>query len=67
MAYKCNLKDNPTETERLSWTLWYTDSSTCKDDYGYEWFRECAWEGDALCQHLPPALVEGRGHARNQL
>ena len=62
-----NLKDNPTETERLSWTLWYTDSSTCKDDYGYEWFRECAWEGDALCQHLSPALVEGRGHARNQL
>mmetsp|Transcript_4381 Transcript_4381/g.9563 ORF Transcript_4381/g.9563 Transcript_4381/m.9563 type:complete len:598 (-) Transcript_4381:299-2092(-) len=52
-----DVKDNPTETERWSWILWYKDSSTCEDDYGYEWFRECAGEGDALCQHFHATKV----------
>lgn len=46
-----DLKDSPTRTERWSWILWYKDSPKCQD-YGYEWFEECANQGDALCQQL---------------
>jgi len=48
--------DNPTKTERWSWILWYRDSPTC-DDFGYEWFADCAYQGDALCQQLHSTKV----------
>lgn len=37
--------------ERWSWILWYRDSITC-DDYGYEWFDDCAHEGNPTCELL---------------
>lgn len=46
-----DLPRNPSQTERWSWIMWYRDSEKC-EDYGYEWFSECANAGDPLCQHL---------------
>ena len=37
--------------ERWSWILWFRDSETC-DDFGHEWSRDCARNGDAICQNL---------------
>jgi len=44
------------KTERWSWILWYKDSEKC-EDYSYEWFRDCANEGDAICQQLHSTKV----------
>jgi TPR repeat protein len=40
-----------TTTERWSWILWYRDSIECTD-YSYQWFANCAQQGDAICQEL---------------
>ena len=47
-----NNNTTTTTTNRWSWILWYHDSTTCQDDYGYEWFVECARDGNPLCQQL---------------
>ena len=51
-------------SERLSWIIWYRDSSTC-EEHGHRWHRKCAEAGDAVCQylhahraHLAPGLNE---------
>jgi TPR repeat protein len=54
-----DLLKNPKKTERWSWIMWYRDSTTC-EDYGHEWFRECADAGDPLCQHLDSTKVGNR-------
>jgi hypothetical protein len=36
-----DLPENPEQTVRWSWILWYRDSAQC-EDFGHEWFRECA-------------------------
>merc|ERR1712216_965739 len=37
--------------------MWFRDSAKC-EDYGYEWFADCAKEGsDAVCQHLHSTKV----------
>jgi TPR repeat protein len=45
------IEKNVSATERWSWILWYRDSPKC-NDYSYEWFEECAKQGDAVCQEL---------------
>lgn len=44
-------KDNPHDTERWSWILWYRDSETCQD-HKAEWFKKCSDAGNAICQEL---------------
>ncbi|KAL7532290.1 hypothetical protein ACHAWF_004078, partial [Thalassiosira exigua] len=51
-----DLLDNPVRTERWSWILWYRDSATC-ENYGYEWFVDCAANGNALCQQMHATKV----------
>jgi TPR repeat protein len=59
--------EKPTEkgkhAERWSWIMWFKDSQQC-NQHGYEWSRNCAKKGDALCQYtygwrifLNPALT----------
>ena len=43
-------------THRWSWILWFRDSTECQD-YSYEWFADCAQNGDALCQQLHSTKV----------
>ena len=38
--------------ERWSWILWFVDSETCEGEYGYEWYRDCAMEGNPTCEFL---------------
>lgn len=47
---------DPTTTERFSWILWYRDSDTC-EDYSYEWFADCANNGNPICQQLHSTKV----------
>ena len=42
--------------ERWSWILWYRDSDTC-ENYDYEWFAECAEEGNPTCELLHATKV----------
>lgn len=49
----------PRETERWSWIMWYRDSEKC-DDYGHEWFADCADAGNPICQHLDSTKVGNR-------
>lgn len=53
-------EDRP--STRWSWILWFKDSAKC-EQRGYEWSRDCAKKGDALCQyflgwraHLNPSI-----------
>ena len=52
-----DIDSKPKDTERWSWILWYKDSSSCDEDYGYEWFKDCSDEGNALCQQLHSTKV----------
>lgn len=45
-----------TETERWSWIMWFRDSESCQD-FGYEWFQECAEDGDPICLQLYASKV----------
>ena len=54
-----DIPSNPKRTERWSWIMWYRDSDTC-EDFGHEWFMECAEAGDPLCQHLDSTKVQSR-------
>jgi hypothetical protein len=44
------------KVERWSWILWYRDSLTC-DDHGYEWYKDCAEEGNPTCELLHATKV----------
>lgn len=55
LLHGVQVEDAP-RTERWSWILWYRDSEKC-EDYSYEWFQDCANEGDALCQQLHSTKV----------
>ena len=52
-----DIDNKPEDTERWSWILWYKDSTKCDEDYGYEWFKDCSDEGNALCQQLHSTKV----------
>mmetsp|Transcript_26649 Transcript_26649/g.41803 ORF Transcript_26649/g.41803 Transcript_26649/m.41803 type:complete len:575 (-) Transcript_26649:95-1819(-) len=52
-----DIDNTPKNTERWSWILWYKDSTKCDEDYGYEWFKDCSDEGNALCQQLHSTKV----------
>eukprot|EP00956_Cyclotella_meneghiniana_P044041 scaffold299399_cov83-Cyclotella_meneghiniana.AAC.1 len=39
--------------------MWYRDSEKC-DDYGHEWFADCADAGNPICQHLDSTKVGNR-------
>ena len=54
-----DIPNNPSKTERWSWIMWYRDSDSC-EDYGHEWFVECAEAGDPHCQHLDSTKVGNR-------
>jgi len=45
-------------TERWSWIVWFRDSATC-EDFGHEWFADCAARGSALCRQLHSTKVGG--------
>ena len=47
---------DPMQTERWSWILWYRDSETCQD-HSIEWFEQCSNDGDAICQMLHSTKV----------
>ncbi len=54
---KNNESNEPNQnTERFSWILWYRDSNTC-DDYSYEWFANCAYDKNPICQQLHSTKV----------
>lgn len=42
--------------ERWSWILWYRDSQHCHD-YGYEWYANCADDGNPTCELLHATKV----------
>mmetsp|Transcript_62315 Transcript_62315/g.140932 ORF Transcript_62315/g.140932 Transcript_62315/m.140932 type:complete len:469 (-) Transcript_62315:84-1490(-) len=46
------------QTKRWSWILWYKDSATC-EDFGHEWFEECALEGNPACMLLHATKLGG--------
>lgn len=50
------------EGTRWSWVLWYLDSDTC-DARPEEWHKDCADEGDALCQYLLSLRLGGQVRA----
>lgn len=53
-----DIKEQPQNTARWSWILWYRDSESCHD-YSVEWYSECSNAGDPLCQQLHANKVKG--------
>lgn len=43
-------------TTRWSWILWFRDSEQCEDN-SYQWFKDCAQDGNPTCQMMHATKV----------